>query len=212
MTVGRHAAALWLILFAASGAGHAPLAGQQAAEGLRRSIYLYPGDVVELRVWREPEFSGQFLVDERGTVVLPRLGRLTVTDQPMDELREKLLSEFGRFLRNPSVDVVFLRRITVLGAVRNPGLYRIDPTLTVADVLAMAGGPMPEGRTDRIHIVRDGVQLESMVTEGTRLGESEIRPGDQLFVPERRWISRNPAVAVSVLSGLVSIAVAFLIR
>jgi protein involved in polysaccharide export with SLBB domain len=203
---------IFCLLAVLLGAGTGGLHAQQAAEAAGRVFSLYPGDVVELKVWREPDLSGQFLVDERGTVVLPRLGRVTVTEESLDELRERLLSEYARFLRNPSVDVVFLRRITVLGAVRNPGLYRIDPTLTVADVLALAGGPTPEGQTSRIYVVRDGRRLEAEITETSSLGGTGIRPGDQLFVPERRWIARNPAVAVSLLSGVISLAVAFLIR
>jgi protein involved in polysaccharide export with SLBB domain len=196
-------------------------AGQQEVPPLRTSapegapsrvFRLFPGDVVELRVFREPEASGHYLVDERGTVVLPFVGRVNVTDEPMDDVRERLLSDLSRFLRNPSVDVVFLRRISVLGAVRNPGLYRVDPTMTVAEVMALAGGATPDGHTHRLDVVRDGVRIETSITRGSRLAELGLRSGDQLFVPERHWLSRNPAVGVSLLTGFVSILVALLLR
>jgi hypothetical protein len=38
------------------------------------------------------------------------------------------------------------------------------------------------------------------------IGESPIRSGDQIYVPERSWISRNPAVVVGVV-GLVTTVV-----
>ena len=32
---------------------------------------LRPGDVIRLDIWREPDLSGEFLVDEAGVVVFP---------------------------------------------------------------------------------------------------------------------------------------------
>lgn len=188
----------------------APLRAQEAPQPVA-AVVLYPGDVVELMVFREPDMSGQYLVDPRGTVVLPMLGRVKVTEEPVDDVRERLLGEYANYLRNPSVDVLFLRRITVLGSVRTPGLYRVDPTMSVAEVIALAGGPSPEGQTDRVHVVRDGNRLETRITRGT-IAEIGLRSGDQLYVPERHWASRNPAVTVSLLSGVISLAVALLLR
>ena len=39
---------------------------------------LKPGDVVRLKIWREPDLSGDFVVDEHGGVVVPKLGRVPV--------------------------------------------------------------------------------------------------------------------------------------
>ena len=36
--------------------------------------------------------------------------------------------------------VTFLRRVNVLGAVKEPGVYPVDETMTIANVLALAGG------------------------------------------------------------------------
>jgi protein involved in polysaccharide export with SLBB domain len=173
---------------------------------------LQPGDVIQLRIWREPDWSGDFPVDQQGAVVLPRLGRIKVSDEPLEAVRDKLLAEYGRYMRNPSMEIVFLRRVTVFGAVRTPGLYFIDQTLTIADVIAMAGGPTPEGRTDRIEIVRDGSRIATHVSEATRIVDSPIRAGDQLYVPERHWVARNTALTATMISGIISLAVAILLR
>jgi protein involved in polysaccharide export with SLBB domain len=186
-------------------------ATEQASAMASRNV-LHPGDVVDLRIWREPDWSGQYTVDQQGAVVLPRLGRIVVTDEPLEALRDMLLTEYARYVRNPSMEIVFLRRVTVFGAVRTPGLYLIDPTLTIADILAMAGGPTPEGRTDRIEIIRDGERLATYMHEATRILDSPIRAGDQLYVPERHWVSRNTALTATLISGAISIAVALLLR
>ena len=174
--------------------------------------YLRPGDVVRLRIWREPEMSGEFQVDEAGVIVFPRLGERRVLGHTPESLQALLLDEYRIFLRNPSIDVIVLRRVRILGAVKNPGLYPVDPTVSVADALALAGGPTTQGDQNKIQILRDGVQLTSVVNESTVIGDSPIRSGDVLFVPERSWISRNGGVIGAVIGAVVSLTIALVVR
>jgi protein involved in polysaccharide export with SLBB domain len=188
-----------LILLAALALA-APAAAAQADEAVR------PGDVVRLRIWQEPELSGEFPVNESGTVVLPKLGPVETTGATHQQLRERLVEGFGQFLTHNSIDVTVLRRIQVLGAVRSPGLYPVDGTMTVADVLALAGGTANDARPDRILLVRGDQRVDVRLSGGQRIADTPIRSGDQLFVPQRRWLDRNAGVMGSVLStgaGLV---------
>lgn len=187
------------------------LAQQNAAKASTVQEYVQPGDVVKLWVWREEELSGEFLVPETGVVVFPKIGSQKVTDQAMPELREALLAEFQKYLRNPSIEISFLRRVNVLGAVRKPGVYALDPTMTVSMALAMAEGTTPDGRADRVELQRDGERLVANITQKTKIGDLPIRSGDQLFVPERSWLMRNNtllAAGVSGLFGLLSVLIA----
>lgn len=185
---------LWFPPFAGSGNAQEAKAGAGEAGA---EVYLRPGDVVRLRVWREPDLSGEFTVDERGQVVLPKIGVQYVIEETPDELRERLLDQYRRYLVNPSIELIFLRRINVLGSVRAPGLYPVDPTMVVADALAMAGGVAPDGRQDQIQLIRGGEILTADITHRTRIADLPIRSGDQLFVPERSWLSRHSSVVVS---------------
>jgi protein involved in polysaccharide export with SLBB domain len=163
---------------------------------------LRPGDLIRLRIWREPELSGDFPVDERGVVVLPRLGALDVSSQPPESLKAKLIHEYSTFLTHSSIDIVFLRRVQITGAVQKPGLYHVDPVMTVGDALALAGGVLPEGRPDRVEIIREGEKLPGTLSGRMLIGQSWVRSGDQLYVPERSWVSRNPAVIVGGISAV----------
>jgi protein involved in polysaccharide export with SLBB domain len=173
---------------------------------------LQPGDVIRLRIWREPDLSGDFPVDETGVVVFPKIGPLPVTNQGPDALKAKLVTAYQVYLRNPSVEVTMLRRVTILGAVRNAGLYPLDPTLTVADALALAGGIMPHGSPDKVAVVRGGERLTTKLSQRTRIADSPIRSGDQIYVPERSWLSRNTGVVATGLSASVSLVIALFIR
>jgi protein involved in polysaccharide export with SLBB domain len=170
---------------------------------------LRPGDLIRLRIWREPDMSGDYTVDERGYVIFPRLGPLLVTNESAEGLRARLVSEYQVFLRNPSIEIIPLRRINVLGAVTKPGLYPVDPTMTIADALALAGGATSQGRSDKVELLRDGERITANLDKRTRIGDSPIRSGDQLWVPERNWAVRNAglvSLGVSAAIALLSIS------
>jgi polysaccharide export outer membrane protein len=183
----------------------------QQAPATRTPNHLQPGDVIRLRIWREENMSNEFRVDATGTVVFPRLGPWPVTGKDPDALKAELVEAYARYLRTPSIEVTFLRRILVGGAVLKAGVYHVDPTMTVRDVLLEAGGPTPVGRTDRVELIRDGSVLQARLRQDLPIVESPIRSGDQLFVPERTWLSRNTNAAVAAGGALLSFAATMII-
>jgi protein involved in polysaccharide export with SLBB domain len=82
----------------------------------------------------------------------------------------------------------------VIGEVVRPGLYSVDPTLNVFDLLAVAGGPTSMAKQDRIQLVRGGeqirVSLDPAAVARATLRELGVRSGDQLLVP-RKAITRD---------------------
>lgn len=197
----------WLLTILLSLAAAAPAFGQERTPA--ESGELRPGDVVRIRIWRELDLSGDYLVDERGNAVFPKIGLHKVAELPPEALREALIAEFQRYLINPSIEVIFLRRVNVLGAVRNPGLFPLDPTMTISDALALAGGTLAHGEPDKVRLIRAGETLTGQITQGTRIADLAIHSGDQLYVPERSWLSRNAGV---VVSSLISVAVALIVK
>jgi protein involved in polysaccharide export with SLBB domain len=167
------------------------------------ALALRPGDAVRLRIWREPDLSGDFPVNESGVVVLPKIGPRRVIAESPDSLKAWVVRSYATFLRNPSIEVLLVRRIQVLGAVKNPGLYPVEPMMTVADAIALAGGTTPQGRSNKVELRRQGERVPGKLAGRLLIGESPIRSGDQIFVPERSWISRNPGIVVGAL-GLVT--------
>lgn len=169
------------------------------------------GDLIRLKIWREPDMSGDVPVDEAGVATLPRLGALPVANLPADSLKRLLIQSYSKYLRDPAVDVTVLRRITVLGAVRTPNVYHVEPTMTVADALALAGGAAPNGKVDEVELRRRDRGAPVKLTRGTRLADTPIRSGDELYVPQRSWFSRNAAIIFAGIGTAVSLGY-FIIR
>jgi polysaccharide biosynthesis/export protein len=173
---------------------------------------LQPGDQVRLKIWREPDLSGDFDVDPSGTAVFPKVGPMSLTGLSPDSLRGVLLASYGRFLRDPSIEIKVMRRVTVQGAVRNPGLYPMDGTMTVGDAVALAGGATSDGKLDKVELHRADRKVLVDLNRSTRLSATPIQSGDQLFVPQKSWASRNTGVVAAGITALTTVAVALLVR
>jgi polysaccharide biosynthesis/export protein len=171
---------------------------------------LGPGDYIQVEIWREPDLSDTLQVDHTGTAVFPKLGRIQVSGIRTDSLERLLLSEYSRYLRNPSIRVTVMRRIAITGAVQRPGTYPVDLTMTITDALALAGGPNTEGKSDEVELRRGNTRkrIDLKATTG-RLDELALRSGDQLFVDRRSWVSRNPGVIFAVIGTLTSLVYLF---
>jgi protein involved in polysaccharide export with SLBB domain len=170
--------------------------------------FLRPGDAVRVRIWREPDLSGDFEINESGTVVLPRIGPVLVTGISSDSVRAQLFERFRVLLSHNSIEIALLRRVQILGAVRNPGLYPLDPTMTIGDAVAVAGGATTAGSQKQVQLVRRGERLARKLSYHTRVSDSPIRSGDQIFVPERSWLVRHENLIAVAATSAVSLLIA----
>lgn len=173
---------------------------------------LSPGDAIRIQVWREADLSGTFTVDDRGIATLPLLGEHEVTGLGPSELRDKLLADYREYLQNPSIEVTILRRISILGEVRSPGLYPVDATVSLSNALALAGGVTPNGNPNDIRLIRDQQVIRLDLDTATLVGISDIRSGDQIVVGQKGWMARNPGAFFGSLIAAGAIITATLIR
>lgn len=170
-------------------------------------VSLQPGDALRVEVWREEDLSGTFQVDSDGVVTLPLLGSRQVTGIPLRQLRDDLIREYRVQLRNPSITITPLRRVNVLGEVNKPGLYEIDPTISLAGVVALAGGTTSAGDLSRIRILRGGQVLRERVAADVMIDAVDIRSGDQILVQQRGWFERNSTFVISLLLSVTSLII-----
>jgi len=181
-----------------------PACAQQRPSDLAESR-LQPGDVVRLWVFREEQYTGDFTVAQNGVVVLPKIGAVDVSTMTPEELRAFITSELSKTLRDPAIDIKLLRRVTVLGAVQRPSVILVDETMTVAHALSLAGGATGSGKPDEVELYRGDEKLVAEIHGATPLSELPLQSGDQLFVPERSWVSRNVGLVSTAVSAALTI-------
>jgi polysaccharide export outer membrane protein len=170
----------------AAGAQDSAPAVQRAAEGR-----IEPGDRVAVKVYLEPSLSDEVLVNPHGDIVLARLGTIHVATIAVGALQDTLRARYATFLRNPDVSVTVLRRVVVNGDVGRPNVYYVDVTSTLRDVIAQAGGVTENGNPDKVAIIRNGESIPVPNWRDDVSRASDLRSGDQIFVPKRSWLYRN---------------------
>lgn len=160
-------------------------------------VFVRPGDQVALHIWNEPEMSDTFSVASDGLVTLPRLGAVRVDGRSVREIETELREAYSEYLHNPSVDVVVLRRVGVIGEVKFPGLYLADLTMTLPDLIARAGGATPAGNPNDITLFRGSREFHFGADDRERLALTDIQSGDQIVIGERSFFARNSLAVVS---------------
>ena len=138
-----------------------------------------PLDVLDVRIFDQPDLSGTYHVAIDGSVSFPLIGRISVGHQTLrqieDVLRERLADGY---LRNPRVNVTVTeyrsRRVFVLGEVRRPGAYPLTAPMTVVELLALAGGHTELASSDAV-VVRAAALAPVVVPPPDGLGPAMER-------------------------------------
>ncbi|MDL2254956.1 polysaccharide biosynthesis/export family protein [Parabacteroides sp. OttesenSCG-928-K15] len=166
-----------------------------------------------------------YLVDPKGEIDFPILGKLKVEGLTRNELTEliknKLIVE--DLIKDPIVTVQFLNyKISVIGEVARPGSFSISgDRITLLEALSMAGDLTIYGKRDRVAVIREKDGKRSILYHDLRSSEIFSSPcyylqqNDVVYVePNKRKaeqsdINQNNSIGVwiSVLSFLTSLGV-----
>lgn len=170
----------------------ATVGGETIASGPRYSdqvvddgYLLGVGDRVRVTVYREENLSGEFPVGPAGTISVPLIGAVPVTEQTADSVAQAIRTRLADgYLKDPRVNVelITLRPYFILGEVDQPGRYEFASGLTALNAIATAGGFTPRSEKRVLYIREAG-------SEGERAyqltADLRIWPGDTLRVGER---------------------------
>ena len=178
----------------------APPARGQAFLPTVSEFTLRPGDAVRITVWQKPDLSGEFAVVGSGTLAHPLYQEIPVVGVAPAELERRVRTFLSTFLEEPRFVVEPLLRISISGEIMRPTMYMLRPETTIAEALALAGGPTERGRADRVRVIRDSRErVIDLRAPRSGVVQERIRSGDELIVDRRRSVFRDyvtPTVAV----------------
>ncbi len=165
------------------------------SKGGSRSYRIGPKDLVQIRVFEEPDFNLDLRVAVDGTIQLPLVGQLDVdglTEAGLAFLVKRMLE--ANYLQRATVTVEVIEiqsnPISVIGAVRQPGRLNVAGQLTLLEALNEAGGltgtkggpirvlrTADNGLTDQVQISVDDL------LSGRPQANIPIFPNDLISVP-----------------------------
>ena len=184
---------------------------QGIVTGATTGYVVHPGDVLDIHVWGQDAFSGKFQVDVDGMIQYPVVGDVNTRNLTIAQIRDTLRAGLSQIFTTPFVTVTPLFRIAVLGDVFRPGLYTADPTMTVVDVVAMAGGANPSGNMSKIRVLRGGkateVRFDAGALGGRSLAEIGVRSGDEIVVPRKSFTREDLGIVLAAAQVALSVAI-----
>jgi protein involved in polysaccharide export with SLBB domain len=183
------ALALAMPALGASGDGSNPERGPTVTPSYR----FVPGDVIDITVSSHPGRDRTVTIPPDGRISFPRAGEIAAAGLTAADLAARLEELLSAQLVDPRVTVSLnkqaVRRVSLLGAVRNPGALEIRDGMTVAEALASGGGPTPLADLHRVTITRSDQSVVTVdLAQAERTGRLErnalVQPGDIIVVPE----------------------------
>ena len=166
--------------------------------GPSKAYVFSPNDVVELKVFQEPELDSKVRVNKDGNVTLPLIGTMRLAGRTVDEATAMIRETLDRrYLVNPQVNLTVVdyakRRFTVMGEVQKPGSFEIpnEENVNLLQALALAGGYTRIGEPTRVTVVRveNGQRVvlklnAKAMARDQKSAPFEIKPDDTITVGE----------------------------
>jgi len=145
--------------------------------------------------------SGQYLsgynVDKAGNISLPVVGKISVAEKTLPEIREIVQHKVDSVFNHAYVDCKLLSfKYTVLGEVKVPGTYlNYNNYLTIFEAIGRAGGVGDYGRRDRVLVIRP-------TEKGTKTYRIDLRDKN-LLTSEAYFLMPNDVIIIEPLSNKI---------
>ncbi|QOV96227.1 MULTISPECIES: polysaccharide biosynthesis/export family protein [unclassified Novosphingobium] len=168
-----------------------PASGSTPASTLNQGYLLGPGDVIEVSVLGQAEFTTRQPVQADGTVTLQYIHAVKASGLSVLQFRDQVarLLKQGGFYNDPVVIVGVAqyasRYVTVLGEFGTPGILPVDRPYRVSEIIARAGGVRATAGDTVIVRRSNGDELSlsiSAVASGGPLEDPYVSPDDKLFI------------------------------
>lgn len=167
-------------------------------------VKIAPGDVLHINVYKEPDLSGVYEVNEHGFIKYPLIGQIKAAGCTRYELESTITQLLQKdYLYNPLVNISFRssgeaadykKQVMVLGCVKSPGTYTFSSgeRITLMKALSASGGFTSLAAQNDTRIIRASAGGEKKainprvdrILKGKQI-DIELEPGDLIFVPER---------------------------
>jgi len=162
------------------------------AAGKFHDLRIGIGDLLQITMFGTQDFNSDFRVSPSGDISVPPLGMVHVAGLSTSEAERSIEDQLreGGFYREPRISVFqkeyATQGVSILGEVKNPGVYPLLADRHLLDLLSQAGGLTPNA-SKTISVTHAGASTPSVVTlskdpELAATSNPAILPGDTVVV------------------------------
>src|ERR1700722_591474 len=135
------------------------------ASGEQAEYRIGSHDLLEINVFEAPDLNRSLRVSASGEISMPLLGAIQSTGLTARELEGVIEIKLRQYMKDPHVGVfvttVESHPVSVVGAVKKPGVFQVRGTKTVLEMLSMAEG-LSDDAGDQVLVMRGaGLQFGS---------------------------------------------------
>ena len=160
---------------------------------------LSANDLLDFRVFQEPELDGVIRVSGDGTAIFPLIGAVNVVGKTVTAATEEIKARYrDGYLVYPQVSLTVRtyaqKLFTVLGQVQKPGSYDMKGSdeITLLQAIGMAGGYTKIANPGRVTVKRqqEGGGERVIRLDAKRMARGDdsaafyVKPGDVITVAE----------------------------
>jgi polysaccharide export outer membrane protein len=174
-------------------------AAKPAAQGpvvpVEPGFTIGPEDVLGILFWRDQDLTGDVTVRSDGMITLPLVRDIKAAGLTPAELGDRIQEAVREYVTDASVTVVVRqmnsRKVFITGQVAKPGAYSLVSSMTVMQLIAMAGGLNEFAKPAKISIMRvESGRTKTLpfdyknVAKGKKTEQNIVlKPGDTVVVP-----------------------------
>ncbi|MFZ5470767.1 MAG: polysaccharide biosynthesis/export family protein [Myxococcota bacterium] len=175
----------------------ATLSAEEAAKRTAtiQASTLGTGDLVEVRVFQEPDLSNAYRVSPEGTIDFPLCGKVPISGMTSSQAADALTHCLANgFLKRPQVSVLIReynsKKVFIFGEVQKPGTFPYEENMTIIQAVTLAGGFTKLASKNNLNVTRiiDGVEQKIRIAaQDIGVGREKnftLQPGDIVYVPE----------------------------
>jgi len=187
--------------------------GFREAMAQNKAYRIGPNDVLTLTIYAggEKQHDVDLSVSSRGVIHVPFIGPVEAGGLTISELTSSVTEALAKdYFINPEVNIQIKEyhslRYYISGAVSSPGLYEMPSEVTVMELIAKAGGALPE-RGNIAYILRSSaeesggrantgnpssakksvtVDLKRLLDKGDMGQNLVLKSGDMVYIPHQR--------------------------
>lgn len=193
------------------------------------SYRIVTGDLLSINIYPATEFSRDVVVSPDGSIDLPLIGNIKVSNFTVSEAEKILTERLSKYISNPKVTISIKMfssyKVAIIGGIQRSGYYQYWENMNILELIAQAGGLAEYADTKNIKVyrkVRDqkgnlrDLVINVSIDDFFKTKPENVltlEPGDIVYIPKQKfptkskWVHDNLIPWITVTTFFISVAI-----